>query len=84
MCIAQSMSKVPKIRSLYILTNFEKNAGDEVYFLPADNNESFQQVDSNIFAVCSWECPKFQNTKFANRCKISNKDEVDFLAGDKH
>ena len=54
------------------------------HFLPADKNESFQQVDSNIFAVCSWECPKFQNTKFANRCKISNKDEVDFLAGDKH
>ena len=76
------MSKVPKIRSLYILTNFEKNAGDEVYFLPADKNESFLQVDSNIFAVCSWEYPKFQNNKFANHCKISNKDEVEISIKD--
>ena len=40
-----------------LTTNLQKSMGDEVDFLPADNHESFLQIDSITLGVHSWSYP---------------------------
>ena len=59
------------------LQYLQKNAGDEVDFLPADKHESFLQADNIFLAVRSQAC---SNSLKQQVCNIS----VDFLPVDKH
>ena len=44
---------------------------DEVYFLTADKQKSFLQVDSIIFGVHSHACPKYPKQQVYNTFAIS-------------
>ena len=88
MSIFADMAKVPKIRSLHIFAiSPEKHGGWSWFFLPADEHESFLQVDSVNLGVCSQACPTYIKWQVWNIFAISKesmKDEVDFLSSDKH
>ena len=45
------MPKVPKIKCLYIFEYLQKNVGDEVDFLPADEHENCLQVNNITLGV---------------------------------
>ena len=53
------MPKVPKIRSSLIFAIPPEEHGSEVDFLPANERESFLQVDSITLGFCSQACPNY-------------------------
>ena len=86
------MSKVPKIRSLHIFAISLENHGGrrgtgEVDFLPANEHESFLQVDSIILDLRPRHTQSTQNNKFTISLlylKENVKNELDVLPTDKH
>ena len=56
--VQPDMPKVPKIKSLHLFAIYpEKHGGGyEVDFLPANEPESFRQVDSITLGLCSQAC----------------------------
>ena len=64
------MPKVPKIR-FHIFAIAPKNVVDEVDTLPTNKDESFQQIDSISFDVCSKLCQKYPKQQLCNTFAIS-------------
>ena len=73
-CIA-SMPKLPKIRSLHISP--QKNMGNEVYFLSANEHEIFQQFDGITLVVASQVYPKFQKYENCNIFAIISQEKCE-------
>ena len=69
------MPKAPKC--------FQENVGNEVNYYLVDARESFIQVHSIKFGVCSQTCSKYSKKEVCNIFAIS-QDEVGFLSADKN
>ena len=70
-----------------MLQYLKKEVSDEVDFLPADQHESFLQINTMISDGDDQALPKFPNSKFAISLQYLKKevrDEADFLHADKH
>ena len=69
-----------------MLQYLKKEVSDEVDFLPADQHESFLQINTMISDGDDQALPKFPNSKFAISLQYLKKevrDEVDFFHADK-
>ena len=56
---------------------------DEVHFLPADNRQTFLQIDTIILGVCGQAYPNYRNNRFPISLQYLIKemsDETDFFA----
>ena len=67
------MSKVPRVRSLHIFVIFPEKHRGWSWFLPADKDESFLQVDSITLDVLSQACPKYPKQQVYNIFAISQE-----------
>ena len=74
-CVQPVMPKEPKIRSLHIFAISPEKNWVEVDFLPANEFESFLQVDRITVCLPSQACPKYPKQSLQYLCNISRKRE---------